>query len=368
MSWNTTVRVQGFATMVLLCMGLAALTWSGIQSWHLRRAAALSAEAGVSTNALGSADASPSGTGLSGQVLSVYDATSYNSDWYVLDRRQDIIHRFDSTGARTTAFGRSGNGPGEFTSPEALAVYRDTLVVAEFDGTVHRLGLDGTFYGRTRLRVGSCLAIAVFDVVTVSEEPLYLVGCVGRGAMRQALVVQQTPEGSTKQLAAHTRGREGDRELDLEFLPVLGTHPSGFVFGSAFEDCLDVFDMDGHALDRVCHSWLPSAPLPDDWLKDREDMARSVEKAGMSIGELKAWASFDQMYGTASGRLVYRIPVPDRPDNHKLVVGGQTGRAVAVLDVEAPFLYLGDQAVLAAWDELDGTRIELHPWSMPGGP
>lgn len=345
MGWSTMVRARGLAAICLLGLASASLTWGGAQSWQLRRDMASPTEVPPLADVPARAEEAPPGARLLGEVLSVYDATSYNGEWFILDRRQDMVHHLDSTGARTTAIGRAGEGPGEFRTPEALAVYRDTLVVAEFDGTVHRFGLDGTFDGRTRLRVDSCLAVGVFDVVAVSEEPLYLMGCVGRGALRQAFVVRETPAGSTSKLAAYARGREHDRELDLEFLPVLGTHPKGFVFGSAFEDCLDVFDMDGHLLDDVCHAWLPR------------------ERAGLSVGDMEAWAPFEQMFGTASGRLVYRIPVPGRAGQHRLVFGGEAERAVPVLDVEAPLLFLGDRTVLAAWGELDGTRIGLYPWS-----
>ena len=358
---------RGLAAVCLLGVGLASLAWGGVQSWHLRRATASPAELPPSAGAPPRTEEAPPGTRLLGEVLSVFDATSYNGEWFVLDRRQDMVHRLDSTGTRTMAIGRAGRGPGEFRIPEALAVYQDTLVVAEFDGTVHRFGLDGTFHGRSRLRVDSCLAVGVFDVVAMSEKPIYLVGCVGRGALQQAFVVQETPAGATRKLAAYTKGRERDRELDLEFLPVLGAHPKGFVFGSAFEDCLDVLDMDGHVLAPVCHAWLPRVPLPDDWTKDREEMARSVERAGLSVGDMEAWAPFEQMFGTAGGRLVYRVPVPDRAGQHRLVVGNEDDGAMPVVEVEAPHLFLGDRAVLAAWDDLDGTRIALYPWSTSVG-
>ena len=79
------------------------------------------------------------------------------------------------------------------------------------------------------------------------------------------------------------------------------------------------------------------------------------------------WAPFEQMFGTASGPLVYRVPVPDRAGQHRLVVGNEDDGAMPVVEVEAPHLFLGDRAVLAAWDDLDGTRIALYPWSTSVG-
>lgn len=208
MDWRITAPARGLAAVCLLGVGLASLAWGGVQSWHLRRATASPAELPPSAGASPRTEEAPPGTRLLGEVLSVFDATSYNGEWFVLDRRQDMVHRLDSTGTRTMAIGRAGRGPGEFRIPEALAVYQDTLVVAEFDGTVHRFGLDGTFHGRSRLRVDSCLAVGVFDVVAMSEKPIYLVGCVGRGALQQAFVVQETPAGATRKLAAYTKKDE----------------------------------------------------------------------------------------------------------------------------------------------------------------
>lgn len=56
---------------------------------------------------------------------------------YVLDGRERRVALYDSAGVFVTAFGRQGEGPGEFESPNKLLWRADTLVV--WDGRLLRL-------------------------------------------------------------------------------------------------------------------------------------------------------------------------------------------------------------------------------------
>lgn len=56
---------------------------------------------------------------------------------YVLDGRERRVAIYDSAGVFVTAFGRQGEGPGEFESPNKLLWEADTLVV--WDGRLRRL-------------------------------------------------------------------------------------------------------------------------------------------------------------------------------------------------------------------------------------
>jgi len=67
---------------------------------------------------------------------------------YVLDNRERRVAIYDSAGVFVTAFGREGEGPGEFESPFKLLWKADTLVV--WDGRLLRLSYFDT--GGTLLR------------------------------------------------------------------------------------------------------------------------------------------------------------------------------------------------------------------------
>lgn len=66
---------------------------------------------------------------------------------YVLDRGNGRVVAFDSTGRFLRVFGGEGNGPGEFTAAQRMAVTRtDELVVSDIArGTFSVFGVDGTF-------------------------------------------------------------------------------------------------------------------------------------------------------------------------------------------------------------------------------
>ena len=62
------------------------------------------------------------------------------------------------------------------------------------------------------------------------------------------------------------------------------------------------------------------------------------------------------------GRLVYQVLAPGDADMEtlQLVIRGEGGRAVTLSVPPAPMLFQDGTSVLAAWAELEGTRIEMR--------
>ena len=71
------------------------------------------------------------------QFYAANTAVDGSGNIYVLDRGANRVHVFDSTGARITAFGGRGSGPGELRFPLALAV-SSTGIVRVADVGKHR--------------------------------------------------------------------------------------------------------------------------------------------------------------------------------------------------------------------------------------
>lgn len=73
---------------------------------------------------------------------------------YVLDGADPRLIAFAPEGRVASAFGRRGEGPGEFRTPDHVAVLEDgTVVVGErLPASLHRFSADGTFLGSIRLR------------------------------------------------------------------------------------------------------------------------------------------------------------------------------------------------------------------------
>ena len=64
----------------------------------------------------------------------------------------------------------------------------------------------------------------------------------------------------------------------------------------------------------------------------------------------------------AGGRLVYQALAPGDPDMEtlQLVTLGENGQAWALPVPPAPALFQDGTSVLAAWNEMEGTRIEIR--------
>lgn len=164
---------------------------------------------------------------------------------------------------------------------------------------------------------------------------------------------------------------------DLGFAPVMSAHPEGFVFGDASTACLDVFATGAQpgaaeATRSVCHEWLPRWPVSGRSAKAVEDQLRDAAGAvGARVIVPRRLPPFDRVFALASGRLVYRVPVPV-PDEEaedarlfRLAVKGEAGEDLALPTPAASAVFASDNSVLAVWETLDGVRVAVFPTGAP---
>lgn len=325
---------------------------------------------GMSATSVGVSAASTSRQ-LHSTVLSATDAVVADSVWFVLDGRGRRVHRFDETGALRGSFARQGEGPGELSSPTAIAVHRDAVAVAD-GGVVRLYDLAGAFVADRRLALDGCLAPRAVEIESVSRGLLLLVRCASplRGAV--ARVFLASDDGDVRLLASRSPAGRGI-VADLGFAPVMSAHPEGFVFGDASEACLDVFAIGARpdaaeAARSVCHDWIRRLPVSRRSAKAVEDQLRDAAGAvGARVIVPRQLPPFDRVFALADGRLVYHVPVPP-PDGEvedarlfRLAVKGGAGEELALPTPAASTVFASDNSVLAVWETLDGVRVAVFP-------
>lgn len=194
---------------------------------------------------VGSAPSAGASAALGGlvhaSVVSATDAAAADSVWFLLDGRGRRVHRFDKTGALLESFAGPGEGPGELSSPTAIAVHRGAVAVAD-RGVVRLYDFAGGSVADRRLAFDGCLAPRTIGIESVSRGLLLLVQCASplRGVV--ARVFLASDDGDVRLVASRSPAGRGF-VADLGFVPVMSAHPEGFVFGDANAECLDVFSV-----------------------------------------------------------------------------------------------------------------------------
>lgn len=155
---------------------------------------------------------------------------------------------------------------------------------------------------------------------------------------------------------------------------VLTDHPRGFLFGSAYDECLGLFDAFGTALEPVCHDWIERIPLsiPDGGQEMIRRYSDEYRRLGIRMEFPEHLPPFQRVTTMEDGRPAYHRPVPAAgtlsdgawsavaTEVLQLVVQGEDGQAVRLEVPTAPNLFLDGSSVLAAWDQIDGTRIAFR--------
>lgn len=302
-------------------------------------------------------------------VLSATDAAFADSTWFVLDRRGRRIHRFSQAGDLLGSFARRGEGPGELASPEAIAVHRDTVAVAD-RGTLHLYEPDGAHIADRRLVLEGCLS--PLDVQVESSLPglLVMAQCTSPARGQETMVFLANETGSARALASLTSGERG-RVLKFPFVPVISAHATGFVFGDPDLGCLDVYeigasDLPATVADSVCHDWIPRLPLPQEIARAvREEMRGTAALTGTRLVVSASLPPFNRAFALADGRLAYRVPLPvadeDAGELFRLVVRGEADRERVLPFPAASAVFASGESVLAAWEALEGIRIAVFP-------
>lgn len=298
-------------------------------------------------------------------VLSATDADRGDSVWFVLDRRGRRVHRFGESGALLGSFSREGEGPGELSFPSAVAVHRDTVVVA--DRTAVRLyAPSGAHIADRRVSFDGCLAPRIADMDSGAEGLLFLVHCASPA--QSVAVFVETEDGRVRRLAAHSPEGRGN-VLTFASTPVVSAYSGGFVFGDALSDCLDLFEGGGPPKRRFCHDWMPRLPLSKQERDDAEDELRGLAGAvGHRLDIPANLPPFDRVFVLEGERLAYRALVRDSNGEvtaFRLVVQGEAGDALALPAPVASAVFASGESALAAWEALDAMHVAVYSLRNP---
>ena len=298
-------------------------------------------------------------------VQSATDADLGDSIWYVLDARGRRVHRFKETGSLLESFARRGEGPGELSAPTAIAVHRGAVVVAD-QHLLHLYEPDGTHIVDRRLDFDGCVALAPSDIDSSVQGLLVLVRCAAPALGFGAATYLVADDGRVRRLASRSPSG-GGFTADLGFVPVMSALPTGFVFGDAGADCLQVFDVSAAEIGRVCHDWVPRLPLSRRTAKAAEaELKPLVEAVGGRLTIPRLLPPFHSVFPLADGRLAYNVPVPlpgevaDEASMSRLVVQDDAGADLALPIPDASAIFVAGESVLAAWDEFGGVRIAVY--------
>jgi len=302
----------------------------------------------------------PPGATAFSEVLSATDADLRDSVWFVLDRRGRRVHRFGESGALLGTFAREGRGPGELSFPSAVAVHRDTVVVA--DGLAVLLyAPSGEHIEDRRFSFDGCWAPRITDVNSGPLGLLFLVRCTSRA--RESAVFLAAADGRARRLAVLSAKGRGN-VLSFASTPVVSAHGGGFVFGDARSDCLDLFDGGGAPKRRFCHDWMPRLPLSRQERDDVEEELRGLAgAAGLRLDVPASLPPFDRVFALEGGRLAYRALARDSSGEvtmFRLVVQGETGDALALPVPRASVVFASGESVLAAWEAVDAMHVAVY--------
>lgn len=298
------------------------------------------------------------GARLYPDVELVGDAVLYDGVWFVLDGGADRIHRIGTDGTWQGSFAGSGEGPGELRANAGrIVVHGDSVVVLD-DWGVHLYRLDGTPLDDRRVRDDHCAVSAVVDMATSPAGLLFVARCYERyGVETRPRVVVNDHTGTARTLVTDTadvtefRWDRGHARI--------AAHARGFVFGHTGEDCLGLFDFEGELLQRICHDWINRVPVPKEFADEYMEM--SNHNAGIRVHRPEHFPPFLAFRAAGDEALVYLSPIdPEEWVGVRLLARGRDGGQLVLPVPRAAAIFVSGTAALAAWYDLDGTRIQLY--------
>ncbi len=300
----------------------------------------------------------PAGARLYSDVALVGDAVLHDGVWFVLDGRADRIHRIGTDGTWQGSFAGRGEGPGELRANAGrIVVHGDSVVVLD-DWGVHLYRLDGRPLDDRRVRDDHCAVSAVVDMATSPAGLLFVARCYQRyGVETRPRVVVNDHTGTARTLVTDTADVTEFR-WDRGYARI-AAHARGFVFGHTGEDCLGLFDFEGELLQRICHDWINRVPVPKEFADEYMEM--SNHNAGIRVHRPEHFPPFLAFRAAGDEALVYLSPIdPEEWVGVRLLTRSRDGGQLVLPVPRAAAIFVSGTAALAAWYELDGTRIQLY--------
>jgi len=316
-----------------------------------------------STSTDATAMSAPLGTPLLEDVFSVWDATSDGQHWFVLDRVQRLVHRIDEADSLAVSVGGEGEGPGEFsTSPEAVAVHGDTVAVVTTLGHLTLFGTDGVYLQSRAVHHSECARPGIFGIDSTARGLLFLLYCP-LGSQQEAFAALEAFDGTLRTLARYAPTPDSRRTVDPDFFPVLAAVQTGFLFGSAGDECLGLYALDGQVVDSVCHRWIQRIPLRGPALAERNELAARFRQSGLKLKKTGDQLPFDRVFAALDGILFYRVPNAEPPGSWHLQRKAPNGdQAMTVPFPSAPHVFASGDDAMLAWDDVEGTRFSIVPF------
>ena len=306
--------------------------------------------------------AAPAAARLYPEILSVGSAVLHDGVWFALDYRDARIHRIGSDGTYLRSFGRRGEGPGELRSNIGpIAMHGDSIAVLDSWG-VHLYQFDGTPVADWRVEDDHCFAPAIMDMASSPRGLLFVVHCSRRAAAEpRPRVVLAEGRGPARTLVTDTADVNEVR-WDRGFAR-MAAHPRGFVFGYTGDECLGLFDFEGAPLERICHDWMDRVPFPEDeadaYMND-VGTARARSR-GIRVYRPESYPPFGEFSVAGDERLVYLANISQESwRGVRLLTRGRGGRQVVLPIPEGANLGVSGSSVLAAWNDLEGIRIQFY--------
>ena len=110
-----------------------------------------------------------------------------DGNFYIFDGRSQTIHKYDKTGKYLLKFCRAGNGPGEITGAQDLAVVGDSISICSpgqargvvFDlngnfGSHQKIDIPGLYYGVVDIGIGEDDILGFHPTIFVDDEQVLI--------------------------------------------------------------------------------------------------------------------------------------------------------------------------------------------------
>lgn len=300
-----------------------------------------------------------------GSILSVVDARADASGWWIADRVGHTLHRLDSEGRRVASFGRRGEGPGEFRGLLGVVLRGDTVVA--FDGggpRFHYFLPDGTFIREERVRVDGCLGLVPEVARELPGEGFVVAAqCFGSPArgIRGGLFLHR-PGGEAPALEVLAPERELRHRFNPLIRPLAAPGSAGVWFGEMNGPCVVLVARPLEARPperrdrRICPPEWRRVDLPASIRQEFERVTAGAAVARTVLPIPELLPAYDGLFTHPAGVLL-RVPVGDGVTD--LVLLRPDGRTRTLLEDLPELVFAEGSRVLAAWEEAEGTRIEV---------